>query len=86
MYFRYFMWNFVGRESDIEGAGWLSPFSPGRDELPFELATNKGRNNFFMLPFILGLPAFLFITAATKRFPGCYYALLPYRYSLNFIP
>jgi hypothetical protein len=60
MYWRYFMWNFAGRESDIEGASWLTPFSPGRDKLPFELATNKGRNNFYMLPFILGLAGFLF--------------------------
>jgi hypothetical protein len=67
MYFRYFMWNFVGRESDIEGAGWLSPFSPGQDELPFELATNKGRNNFFMLPFILGLVGFLYHYGKEKR-------------------
>ncbi|QHT68173.1 DUF2723 domain-containing protein [Rhodocytophaga rosea] len=67
MYFRYFMWNFVGRESDIEGAGWLSPLSPGRDELPFELATNKGRNNFFMLPFILGLVGFLYHYGKDKR-------------------
>lgn len=67
MYWRYFMWNFAGRESDIEGAGWLTPFSVGRDNLPFELATNKGRNNFYMLPFILGLAGFLFQFSRDKR-------------------
>lgn len=54
MYVRYFMFNFAGRESDNQDADWLSPFSGSKD-LPFELATNKGRNNYFMIPFILGL-------------------------------
>lgn len=53
MYFRYFLWNFAGRESDEQGAGWLSPSQWG-ENIPDSLA-NKGRNNFFMIPFILGL-------------------------------
>lgn len=61
MYFRYFLWNFVGRESDMEGAGWLSPLEiKPNSELPFELANNKGRNNFWMLPFMLGLAGLLY--------------------------
>lgn len=54
MYMRYFMWNFAGRESDIQDAGWLSPLDAGK-EVPEVLANNKARNNFFMLPLILGL-------------------------------
>ena len=54
MYMRYFMWNFAGRESDVQGADWLSPKN-WFEQLPAELAENKARNNFFMIPFILGL-------------------------------
>ncbi len=54
MYMRYFMWNFAGRESDIQNAGWLRP-ADWFKKIPAALATNKGRNNFFMIPFFLGL-------------------------------
>ncbi|MCZ8023371.1 MAG: DUF2723 domain-containing protein [Cyclobacteriaceae bacterium] len=54
MYMRYFMWNFAGRESDIQGADWLGP-QQWFTELPEVLKNNKGRNNLFMIPFILGL-------------------------------
>ena len=54
MYMRYFLFNFAGRESDIQDADWLGPRG-WFEELPEELATNKGRNNFFMVPFLLGL-------------------------------
>jgi hypothetical protein len=54
MYVRYFFFNFAGRESDIQNAEWLSPLG-WFEELPPILADNKGRNNFFMIPFILGL-------------------------------
>ncbi|MCU0383124.1 MAG: DUF2723 domain-containing protein [Cyclobacteriaceae bacterium] len=54
MYMRYFMWNFAGRESDIQGADWLGP-KQWFEELPETLKNNKGRNNLFMIPFLLGL-------------------------------
>lgn len=54
MYMRYFMWNFAGRESDEQGADWLGP-RDWFDKLPQALAENRGRNNFFMIPFILGI-------------------------------
>ncbi len=54
MYWRYFLWNFVGRESDEEGAGALRPWDTN-ENIPDVLATNKGRDNFYMIPFILGL-------------------------------
>jgi hypothetical protein len=54
MYVRYFFFNFAGRESDIQNADWMSP-SKWFEKLPQALAENKGRNNFFMIPFILGL-------------------------------
>jgi hypothetical protein len=54
MYWRYFLWNFVGRESDQEGAGNLVPWDAAK-EYPSVIADNKAHDNFFMLPFILGL-------------------------------
>ncbi|TDB67940.1 glycosyltransferase family 117 protein [Arundinibacter roseus] len=54
MYWRYFMWNFVGRESDEEGAGNLLPFDGSKD-FPSIVANNKAHDNYYMLPFILGL-------------------------------
>lgn len=54
MYMRYLMFNFAGRESDIQGADWLRP-DKWFVELPEQLERNKARNNFFMIPFILGI-------------------------------
>ncbi len=54
MYMRYFMWNFAGRTSDIQDADWLGP-KDWFEDLPLELAENKARNNYFMIPFVLGL-------------------------------
>ena len=68
MYWRYFLWNFVGRQSDNQTVGeitdgnWLSGIKPideamlgPQDNLPTEMASNKGRNRYYFLPFILGL-------------------------------
>ena len=52
-YTRYFLWNFSGRYSDIQDASWVGLIGAFED-LPEELANNKGRNIFFMLPLILG--------------------------------
>ncbi|MEG0655806.1 MAG: DUF2723 domain-containing protein [Mucinivorans sp.] len=72
MYWRYFMWNFVGRQTDVQNDGlvngnWLSGIKPldalylgPQDNLPQELANIKGRNHYFYLPFILGLIGFFF--------------------------
>ena len=60
MYFRYFLWNFVGRESDEKDAGVLLPFEDAGVEMPYELAINKARNNFYMLPLVLGVLGFFF--------------------------
>ncbi|MDX5345838.1 MAG: DUF2723 domain-containing protein, partial [Hymenobacteraceae bacterium] len=59
MYGRYFLWNFVGRDSDIQHAGVLWPWEqqPG---LPHNVATNKARNNYYLLPLLLGIACCLF--------------------------
>ena len=59
MYFRYFMWNFSGRASDVQDADWVGLLD-SFDNLPDELANNKGRNLFFGLPLLLGLIGFFF--------------------------
>lgn len=54
MWWRYLMWNFAGRESDEDDAGYLLPWSS--DQLaPDLLKANKAHDNFYMLPFVLGL-------------------------------
>jgi hypothetical protein len=68
MYWRYLMWNFVGRQNDIQGrydyldGNWLSGISfidelhlGSQENLPSDVLNNKGRNVYFFLPFILGL-------------------------------
>lgn len=68
MYMRYFMWNFVGRESDEQGADWLSPLG-AFEKVPEAIANNRGRNNFFMIPFILGIIGMFYqFTKDTKNF------------------
>ncbi len=59
MYFRYFLWNFAGRESDVQDARWLAPWDTKKD-LPERYANNKARNNYLMLPLILGLVGMFF--------------------------
>ena len=69
MYWRYFLWNFVGRQNNIQGNGevehgnWITGFrwiddwllSCDTSKLPSDLAENKGRNVFYGLPLLLGL-------------------------------
>lgn len=59
MYLRYFGWNFIGRESDIQGAGILSPFN-AMEKVPDYIKENKARNNFYLLPLILGIFGMVF--------------------------
>ncbi|MBQ0080719.1 MAG: DUF2723 domain-containing protein [Alistipes sp.] len=70
MYWRYFLWNFVGRQDDIQAGGgstithgnWLSGikfidslYLGPQDNLPREVEQNKARNKYYFLPFLLGL-------------------------------
>ena len=69
MYWRYFLWNFVGRQNNIQGLGevehgnWITGFRWIDDwlldcdtsKLPSDLEGNKGRNVFYGLPLLLGL-------------------------------
>jgi hypothetical protein len=68
MYMRYFMWNFVGRQNDIEGNGnpmygnWISGIKfidearlGSLDKFPDDLKTNPGHNTYYFLPLLIGL-------------------------------
>ncbi|NIJ55056.1 glycosyltransferase family 117 protein [Dyadobacter arcticus] len=66
MYWRYFLWNFVGRESDQEGAGTLLPWNALKS-FPSSIMQNRGHNNFFMLPFLLGIAGLAFIYAKGRK-------------------
>ncbi|GHE51556.1 glycosyltransferase family 117 protein [Roseivirga thermotolerans] len=59
MYLRYFMFNFAGRESDIQNASWLKPFETDKN-VPETIANNKGRNQYYMIPLVLGLIGLFF--------------------------
>jgi hypothetical protein len=60
MFWRYFIWNFWGRSSDIEGARATNIFESKKD-LPKLYAANKGRTNYFGLPIILGIMGALYM-------------------------
>ncbi|GGH49788.1 membrane protein [Dyadobacter endophyticus] len=60
MYWRYFLWNFVGRESDREAAGTLLPWQTSQS-FPKSIGLNRGHNNFLMLPFLLGIAGIVYM-------------------------
>ncbi|MEP6701186.1 MAG: DUF2723 domain-containing protein, partial [Bacteroidota bacterium] len=68
MYWRYFMWNFAGKQNDIQGLGnkrdgnWITGISfidnkrlGNQDEIPDSIKNNKAHNKLYLLPFILGM-------------------------------
>ena len=80
MYWRYFMWNFTGRQDDIQGrydrhGNWLSGIKfidewhlgMSQDDLPSDVANNKARNTYYFLPLILGLIGIFFLLNADKK-------------------
>lgn len=73
MYFRYFMWNYAGKQNDTQGYGnvrdgnWISgiPFIDNflygdQSAMPDSLKNNKGHNTLFLLPFLLGIAGLLY--------------------------
>ena len=80
MYWRYFMWNFSGRQDDIQGrydnhGNWISGIKPidewhlgmSQDNLPSDVKNNKARNTYYLLPLILGLIGFFFLYNKDKK-------------------
>ena len=81
MYWRYFMWNFTGRQNDIQGrytdfnGNWISGIKfvdeihlgMSQDNLPSDIKNNKARNTYYFLPLILGLIGFFFLLNIDKK-------------------
>ena len=80
MYWRYFLWNFAGRQNDIQGHGeiehgnWITGISfidnwliGDQTYLPTELKENKGRNVFYCLPLLLGIIGLLWQAYRGRR-------------------
>ena len=89
MYWRYFMWNFAGRQNDIHspspgdifagnwesGIGFIDKLRLGdQSDAPGYLKDNPGKNHYFMLPLLLGLIGIFFQFARDKR--GCWLTFL----------
>ena len=85
MYIRYFMWNFVGRQDDIQGnytilhGNWISgiPFIDeirlgSQSKISDDARNNKARNTYYFLPFILGLMGLIFLYQQDKNVFGCF--------------
>ncbi|GAA4276913.1 glycosyltransferase family 117 protein [Aquimarina mytili] len=81
MYWRYFMWNFVGRQDDNQGrltnleGNWLSGIKfidearlGSQDNLPTDTLKNKARNTYYFLPLLLGLIGFVFMFQRDKKY------------------
>ncbi len=86
MYWRYLMWNFVGRQNDNQGrydyldGNWISGINfidnlhlGSQDNLPQDSLNNKGRNVYFFLPFILGLIGIMYHASKDRK---SFYVLL----------
>ncbi len=87
MYFRYLLWNFVGKQNDLQGnyesleGNWLSGISfidnlhlDNQSELTTDMKNNKGRNTYFFLPFILAIIGMVY--HAQKEWKSFYVLLL----------
>ena len=83
MYWRYFLWNFVGRQNDLQGDGGLlrggvmtgipfidSIFYGDADTLPEQMTDNKGHNVYYALPLLLGLLGLFFQIGYGRRGDG----------------
>lgn len=81
MYLRYFMWNFAGRQNDIQGNGnpiygnWISGIKfidearlGNLDKIPRDLKTNPGNNKYYFLPLLIGLLGMYW--QYKKNYPG----------------
>jgi hypothetical protein len=80
MYWRYFMWNFVGRQNDVQGHGgilngnWISGIDfidrmkvGNQERLYPEMKNKKSRNTYFFLPLLLGLIGLIFQLKSGKK-------------------
>lgn len=80
MYWRYFMWNFAGRQNDLQGYGevtkgnWISGIKfldtllvGPQDDMPADIADNKGHNVYFLFPLLLGIIGLLYQAYSNEK-------------------
>ena len=80
MYWRYFMWNFTGRQDDVQGrldlhGNWISGINVvdsyilgvSQDNLPSDVLNNRARNTYYFLPLLLGLNGLFFLFNRNKK-------------------
>jgi hypothetical protein len=80
MYWRYFMWNFSGRQDDIQGkmdlhGNWITGINfvdeyllgISQENLPSDVLNNKARNTYYLLPLLLGLIGLFFVFNRDKK-------------------
>jgi hypothetical protein len=80
MYWRYFMWNFTGRQDDVQGrfdlhGNWISGINAvdsyvlgiSQENLPIDVLNNKARNTYYFLPLLLGLIGLFFLFNRDKK-------------------
>jgi Protein of unknown function (DUF2723) len=70
MYWRYFLWNFVGRDGDVQQSGVLWPgenSASSVSQLPERVAESKARNDFWALPLILGILGLIYQIRKDER-------------------
>jgi hypothetical protein len=80
MYWRYFMWNFTGRQDDVQGrfdlhGNWISGINAvdsyvlgiSQENLPSDVLNNKARNTYYFLPLLLGLIGLFFLFNRDKK-------------------
>ena len=66
MYARYFLWNFAGRAGERQDAGWLAPWESDQG-LPTIIADDKARNQYWMLPLVLGVIGLVFQYGRSRK-------------------
>ena len=87
MYWRYFMWNFAGRQDDFQGTAdnrykhgnWLSGIPPidnarlgNQSGIPDQIKNHQSRNKFFFLPLIFGLLGLLYLLNRNGRYSAIF--------------
>ena len=91
MYWRYFMWNFSGKQNDVQGYGgpengnWITGIKPldalrlgSQRNLPASITSNAGHNTFFAFPFLLGLAGLVWLFRKNRNYAITLLALFFY--------
>ncbi len=89
MYFRYFMWNFSGKQSDIQSDGsvmngnWMTGIDfidemrlGNQDNITPEMKNNKARNSYYMIPFLLGILGMIYLLGVNQSGKNYFWVIM----------